>query len=129
LFQFGFPRVEISRVVQAPCRRVWDLLVDTTRWGEWGPSVVSISCADRHIREGSTGWVETPFGLRVPFRITEFEEGRSWAWTVGSVPATGHRVEPVAGGRCRLVFTLPTLAAPYALVCWIATKRIAGLLK
>jgi hypothetical protein len=99
------------------------------RWPEWGPSVASVSCTHTRIRQGSTGWVATPFGLKVPFRITEFDEGRSWAWTVCGIPATGHRVDDLGGGRCRLTFTVPTVAAPYVLVCWIAARRIAAILK
>ena len=55
--------------------------------------------------------------------MTEFDDGRSWAWTVAGVPATTHTVEPAPGG-CRVSFGIPTLAAPYALVCLAALRRI-----
>lgn len=129
MIRFGFPNLEVSETVPGPCDRVWDLLVDTTRWAQWGPSVSAVSCSDRRIRRGSTGWVETPLGLRVPFRITDLEAGRFWMWSVCGIPATGHRVEPLDGRRCRLTFTLPALAAPYAIVCRLAMRRIAALLQ
>lgn len=128
MLRFGFPYLEIARSVPGPCHRVWDLLVDTERWKEWGPSVTAVFCAERRIRYGLTGWVETPFGMRVPFRITDFEEGRFWAWTVGGIPATGHRVEDFGQGRCRLSFSVPTVAAPYVVICWVAMARIATIL-
>lgn len=129
MIRIGFPRIEISRTVSAPCGRVWDLLVDTSRWSEWGPSVLGVACPDRRIRVGSAGWVQTPLGLKLPFQITELVEGRSWAWNVAGIPATGHRVDGLKGGSCRLTFTVPTMAAPYALICWIAAGRIAALLE
>ncbi len=129
MIRIGFPYIEISRSVPGPCHRVWDLLVDTERWKEWGPSVAAVSCSDRRIRNGSTGWVETPLGLRVPFRVTEYEEGRFWAWTTCGIPATGHRVDNQEEGGCRLTFAIPTVAAPYALICQAAAARIDAMLK
>ncbi len=129
MIRFDFPHLEVSETVPGPCDRVWDLLVDTARWPDWGPSVRAVTCRDRRIRRGSTGWVETPLGLKVPFRITELEAGRFWTWRVCGISATGHRVEPQGGGRCRLTFTLPALAAPYAIVCRLAIRRIAALLQ
>jgi hypothetical protein len=41
-----------------------------------------------------------------------------------NIRATGHRVEYLAIKQCRLIFEVPWLAAPYLLVCKIATRRI-----
>jgi hypothetical protein len=51
---------------------------------------------------------------------------KTWAWTVAGVPATTHTVEPAPGG-CRVAFGVPTPAAPYALVCRAALRRIERL--
>ena len=65
-------------------------------------------------------------GVWVPFRVTAFERGRRWAWSVAGVPATTHLVEPIAGG-CRVTFGVPVLAAAYAPVCAVALRRIERL--
>jgi hypothetical protein len=107
-------------------RIVWELLVDTSRWAEWGPSVATVETADVRLRAHATGRVCTPIGLSLPFVVTEFTEGQSWSWSVAGVPATTHTVEPVPGG-CRVTFGVPAVAAPYTLVCRLALRRIEEL--
>ncbi len=119
--------MDVGITINAPCDRVWSLLVDTTRWHEWGPSVTAVDCPRRYIQLGTRGRVRTPLGLWIPFQVTEFETGKSWSWKVAGIPATGHRVEPVTGGKCRLVFEIPLLAAPYGAVCHLAARKIATL--
>ncbi len=131
----------VDRFVPAAPEVVWDLLVDTDRWPEWGPSVTAVELtgaegtglvgADpgidgRHttrIHAGSTGRVRTAVGVWAPFRITGFDDGRSWSWDVAGIPATTHTLKPAAGG-CRVGFGVPLVAAPYALVCRVALERI-----
>jgi hypothetical protein len=116
--------ISVTRVIQAPAERVWDCLVDTTRWPDWGPSVSAVDCSDRHVKAGSTGRVRTLVGLWLPFAITQFEESRFWSWRIAGIPATGHRVTPIDVDSCQLSFEVPRLAAPYARVCAIALRRI-----
>ena len=54
----------------------------------------AVDAPQRFITEGTRGRVQTTLGLWVPFEITDWEEGRAWAWRVGGIPATGHRVTP-----------------------------------
>ncbi len=117
--------MDIAHLIDAPCDRVWDLLTDTQQWPKWGPSVTGVRCADRFIRQGSRGEVRTALGLWLPFAITEFTPTKRWSWRVSGIAATGHRVETVEGGGCRLVFEVPLLAAPYGLVCRLAARRIS----
>jgi hypothetical protein len=70
--------------------------------------------------------VRTVLGAWLPFEVTEFTEGRSWRWRVAGLPATSHLVEPRPGG-CRVTFGVPFAAAPYALVCQEALRRIERL--
>jgi hypothetical protein len=56
------------------------------------------------------------------------EDGRYWSWRVFGIPATGHRVDQVSKGVCRLVFEVPVFGAPYVIVCCIALHRIVRLL-
>jgi hypothetical protein len=123
-------RVEADRVVAATPDDAWDLLVDTDRWPEWGPSVGAVDCADRRIGPETTGRVRVA-GVWFPFAVETFEDSgrdRRWTWRVARVPATGHRVEATPDGRCRVVFEIPPLAAGYAVVCGRALDSIEGLL-
>lgn len=115
--------IDVDRIIDVPAEVVWDLLVDTRRWPEWGPSITDVECDDRRIRTGSTGRVQLGGGVWVPFEIT-YREAYRWTWEVAGIPATGHRVEP-HNGSCRAVFEVPLLAAGYAPVCWLALSRIA----
>jgi hypothetical protein len=116
-------RLRVHRDIAAPVAEVWDLLIRVERWPEWGPSVRSVQLDGPCIAAGSRGRVWTVAGLGLPFEVTEFEDGRSWAWRVGGVPATGHEVEPVPGG-CRVTFSVPVPAAAYLGVCAVALRRI-----
>lgn len=118
--------VSVHRFVPVDPAIAWDLLVDTSRWAEWGPSVRAVELPEGRIRAGSTGRVRTAVGLWVPFEVTGFDQGRSWAWKVAGVPATTHTVEAVSEGS-RVSFGMPTVAAPYALVCRAALARIEEL--
>jgi hypothetical protein len=115
-------RLVVSRPIDAPADSVWELLVDTRRWPEWGPSVTDVECPDRLLSAGSTGRVRTIAGVWVPFTVTSWEEYR-WTWRIGPIPATGHRVDP-AGGHCRAAFEVPIFAAPYVPICWLALRTI-----
>jgi hypothetical protein len=137
-------RLAVTREIPAGRERVWDLLCDTERWPDWGPSVRAVDCERRYIEEGSTGRVRVPGGLWLPFRIDTCRDYR-WTWRVARVPATGHFVEPVPPGpdsgageadarnggergcRVRVGFELPVYAAFYAPVCRRALDRLAGL--
>jgi hypothetical protein len=121
--------LEVARTVAAPAAAVWAVLIDTGCWGEWGPSVsgAQIDGGGDRIGPGSTGRVRTTVGVSLPFRVTAWEPGRSWSWSVGGVPATTHRVEPDGPDACRLVFGVPWWAPPYLAVCALALGRIERL--
>lgn len=128
-------RLEVGRPLRADAATAWDLLTDTGRWPDWGPSVGAVECDDRQIKDGSRGRVRVA-GVWVPFEVDSLtapgiETGRPgrWTWSVARVPATGHRVEPLGEGRCRVVFEVPPLAAPYALVCERALERLVRLVE
>ena len=67
-----------SVTVSAPAAAAWELFVDTRRWPEWGPSVARVECDDRCIGPGTTGRVQTVFGLWLSFQVTEFRAGHCW---------------------------------------------------
>lgn len=118
----------VGRQVDAPAERVWSILVDTRRWPDWGPSVASaaVDGGDPAIGPDATGTVRTALGVRLPFRVTDWDEGRSWRWDVARLPATGHVVRELTPSRCEVVFEVPWFAAPYVAVCRVALDRIAS---
>lgn len=129
----GRRRVVVCRVVDASASRVWDLLTDTTRWRDWGPSVAAVDCPSRYIEAGTTGRIRVAgVGVWVPFEVDSYVDGdeKRWTWTVASVPATGHRVTPVGvDGQSRVAFEVPLFAAGYVPVCRRALDRIARLVE
>ena len=78
------------------------------------------------LKLGARGKVWTPFGVALPFTITEFDDHRCWAWEVAGVGATRREVEPTDGGTT-LAFGVPWWAPAYLPVCAIALGRIAAL--
>jgi hypothetical protein len=121
--------VETSAEISAPASAAWDILTDTSRWPEWGPSVCRVECTERYIKAGVTGRLKTAAGFWLLFRIDEFEANRSWSWSVAGIRATGHRVESTGPGSCRVIFSVPVWAAPYLLVCRVAIGRIRKILE
>jgi hypothetical protein len=118
----------VERVVPAPTPAVWDVLVDVEAWPEWGPSIsgAELGAPGEKLELGSVGHVTTAIGLTLPFVITEFDDGRHWAWKVAGVSATRHRVQP-AGEGCRVIFEVPWWAPPYLAVCAVALRRIEAM--
>lgn len=116
-----------SRFIPVPPERAWALLTDVDRWPDWGPSISSAALDAGVLAAGSAGTVRTVLGPALRFRVTQFRPGRYWAWSVAGVPATGHRVDPAAGG-CTVTFEVPWWAPGYLLVCHLALRRIARLL-
>jgi hypothetical protein len=106
---------------------VWDRLVDTTAWPEWGPSVAAVESDERRVHAGTTGRVRVSgVGVWVPFEVTSRDwNGRRgrWTWRVARIPATGHAVAPVSGG-CRVSFEVPVAAVAYIPVCRRALARL-----
>lgn len=116
-------RLEVSEEIDAPAERLWDLLTDTDQWAEWGPLLSSVECDDSQIRTGTTGTLNTSFGVSLPFEVTSCVTFR-WTWKIAGIGATGHRVEPL-NGHSRVVFEVPLLAGGYAPVCGIALTNLA----
>ena len=124
-----FPYVEIGLQVRATADEVWKILVDTSRWVEWGPSIHAVERSERFLTASSSGRVKTVLRFSVPFTVTRFEPGRTWSWRVFGIPATTHTVESLSANRSRLLFGVPLIAFPYLLVCLVAIKRINSLIE
>jgi len=118
-------RLLVRRAVDAPVDVVWDVLTDTERWSDWGPSITAVESPDRYITAGSRGRVRALGAVWLPFEITTCENYR-WTWTVARVPATGHFVAAHPAGSV-VGFELSPLAVGYVPVCQRACARIAAL--
>ena len=129
MIKISLPFIEVSRLIKTSPEALWDLITDTSRWIEWGPSITMVECRDQNIRMGSEGRVKTVFGFWVPFIITAFDKGKYWSWNVSGIHANGHRIEVVEKGRCRFIFEIPLFAVVYSVVCKIAMRRIARILE
>jgi len=105
--------VKVSRVIEAPPERAWTRLARYDAWTGWGISIREVRVDGDVVTSGDRGRVRTALGPWLPFEITEVVEGRSWSWRVAGVEATGHEVVPHRDG-CRVVFSAPWWAAPYA---------------
>jgi len=115
-------RLVVRRAVDAPRASVWDVLIDTGRWPEWGPSISAVESSARHIQAGTTGRVRLLGTVWLPFEITGCADYR-WTWDVARIDATGHFVEPHPDGAV-VGFEMPVLAAGYVPVCRRACARI-----
>ncbi len=122
-----FPYIEVGLTVEVPSDAVWDILVDTARWPEWGPTVRAVACPDRFLTPRSRGRIRTVLGFSVPFVVLRFEPGKAWSWSINGIPATTHTVERLGPRRSRLFFGVPIPAFPYLAVCLVAIWRIAAL--
>ena len=119
-------RLEVAAEMDAPPERLWELLTHTSQWPEWGPLLSDAVCDVDEIATGVTGVLETTFGLSLPFRITSCLDHR-WTWDLYGVTATGHRVEPLGDGGCRVVFEVPLVAMGYSPICAVALQELENL--
>ncbi len=122
-----FPYIEVGLIVKAAANEVWQTLVDTSRWVEWGPSIRAVECSERFLTASSSGRVRSVLGFSVPFAVTRFDPGGTWSWSVFGIPATTHTVEDLGLKRSRLLFGVPLIAFPYLLVCLVAINRIRAI--
>lgn len=115
--------------IDASAEAVWDLLVDLDRWPDWGPTVRGAGLDDggRRLHAGAAGRVRPVAGPALPFAVTGWVEAREWSWRVAGVPATAHRVTPLAHDRCRLALGTPVWAPAYLPVLALATRRLRTL--
>jgi hypothetical protein len=117
----------VSRTMAVRPEAAWDVLTDLAAWPQWGPSIQRAELAEAEpLRRGARGTVWAAVGVPLPFEITEYDDGRRWAWKVAGITGTAHTVEPHGNG-CRVTFGVPVWAPIYLTVCALALKRIEDL--
>jgi len=119
--------MQIRHVISAPPEQVWNVLIDTRQWPVWGPSVRAVKSPHQYIDAGLKGSLQTAIGLWVPFAITDFEPLHFWSWKVAGISATDHRLTKIDENHSELIFEMPAVALPYALICREAARRIGRL--
>ena len=96
--------------IDAPPAKVWEVMVDVERWPSFAPQLRSIERREAGpLRLGSSARV-TPNGFfGSDWVVTEYTEGRSFAWKANIAPGlhlvAGHVIEPEDRGT-RLTLSL-----------------------
>ena len=113
---------EQTIVVAAPPEGVWSVLVDVEAWPSWTPSMSRVELVTPGpLRLGSVAKVRQPRLAPATFTVTQYDEGKSFAWSTGNrlLRSTGdHRIDP-AGEGSRVTLTLRQdgpLAGPIGVV-------------
>ncbi|HCU92952.1 MAG TPA: hypothetical protein DHU96_09520 [Actinobacteria bacterium] len=96
---------ECEAIFEAEPAAVWAVWTDVARWHEWDVSK-EIARLDGPFQPGVSGWAKQRGTLGGSFTITVVEAGRRWVtecpMPMGKV-IFDHVLEPVAGGRVRVV--------------------------
>jgi hypothetical protein len=106
-----------------PCA-VWALWTDVSRWPEWDTSK-EIARLDGPLQAGTTGWAKQRGNLGGSFTITMVDAGRRWITEcptpIGKL-VFDHVVEPIAGGRVRVVKKVDAQGALAPVIRLLAPK-------
>ncbi len=96
---------ECEATFEAEPDAVWKVWTDVARWPEWDVSK-EIAWLDGPFEPGAGGWLKQRGNLGGTFIITVVDAGRRWVtecpMPLGKV-VFDHLLEPVAGGRVRVV--------------------------
>lgn len=107
-----------------PPEAVWPFLARFEHWPTWGPSIRAVDVDADEVGVGVTGRVRSTPGPWLTFEITQVSEGRSWAWRVADVPATGHEVTTRGTSGSLVAFDAPWWAAAYLPVLRVGLHRL-----
>ena len=115
---------ECEATFEADPDAVWKAWTDVARWPEWDVSK-EIAQLDGPFEPGTRGWARQRGNLGGSFTITAVDAGRSWVtecpMPLGKV-IFDHWLEPVVGGRVRVVKKVEVEGACAPLVRMFAPK-------
>lgn len=92
-------RVDVE--IAAPPDRVWAVIREVERWHEWTASITSVELLDGPLAVGHRTLVRQPKLPPAVWRVTEFVEGRGFAWVSkgpGFAVTGRHEVAPKGAG-------------------------------
>ncbi len=96
---------ECEATFEAEPDAVWKVWTDVARWPEWDVSK-EMARLDGPFEPGVSGWAKQRGNLGGSFTVTTVDPGRRWVtecpMPLGKV-IFDHLLEPVAGGRVRVV--------------------------
>jgi uncharacterized protein YndB with AHSA1/START domain len=122
---------ECEATFEADPAEVWKVWTDVARWPEWDVSK-EIARLDGPFQPGACDWAKQRGNLGGSFTITAVDDGRRW---VSECPVRmgkvvfDHVLEPVAGGRVRVVKRVEVRGGFGSLLRLVAPKmrrEIAG---
>ena len=122
-----------STFIACPTQQVWKITTDIGNWPDWAPTVQTARRLDSlPFGIGSQACIKQPMQSRAIWTVTEFEDGRYFAWeTTGKAfrMAATHRVTGASGGtNCTLTVKLigpfaMTFAVFLAPLIWLALMQ------
>ncbi len=80
-------------VIHAPCERVWQHIIDATKWPEWYPNAKSVQVMDGNVLGQGSVFRWTTFGLPIESKVNEFVPYTRIGWygyAPGADPAFYH---------------------------------------
>jgi uncharacterized protein YndB with AHSA1/START domain len=85
--------------IAAPPSRVWEVLADVERWGDWTPTIGSVVPLDGvPLRVGARARLEQPELRTTVWEVTSWEPGRGFSWkstNPGLSMVADHVITPV----------------------------------
>src|SRR3984957_8187191 len=98
-------------VINAPCERVWQHIIDAAKWPEWYPNSKDVRITNGTVLAEDTLFRWTTFGLPLESKINEFVPYTRIGWygyALGTTPSTEHSFYHTwfltsAGDACRVV--------------------------
>ena len=89
--------------IAAPAPHVWKALVDVEAWPGWASQFKRIELIDpAPLRQGSRVRIQPKGMLAATWRVTEYDDGRSFTWESSLAPGVrvqgGHVLTPEADG-------------------------------
>lgn len=103
--------IKHSTFIACPTQEVWEETTDIDSWPDWAPTVQTARRLDKlSFGIGSQASIKQPMQLRAIWTVTEFEDGRYFAWETSGKAfrmAATHRVTGASGGtNCTLTVEL-----------------------
>lgn len=108
----------ITKHIDAPPPRVWEVLVDVARWPEWAPTMLSVERLDAGpFQVGSRAKVRQPRLPQTVWQVTGLVDGRSFVWEAGGPGMTTVARHEVVddGDGCKVTLSIEQSGALGAL--------------